>query len=112
MGDIIVVRPRTALWRRFVLRRPPASQGPHAHLHAVDLGTLLSRHIHETEKNLHRLFELAEHADVLVYDDADALFGHGSTASGRTSLCPDGAHGCVHLTPELFLEAVRRIRHR
>lgn len=112
MGDIIVVRPRTALWRRFVPRRAHPSPGLHAHLHSVDLDAVLSKYTHETETSLHRLFDRAERADVLVYDDADALFGHGSRARGVTVTCPDGLHGCVHLTRDEFLDAVHHLRHR
>jgi ATPase family associated with various cellular activities (AAA). len=119
MGDIIVVRPGTALWRRLSFRRPAlaarhraGARGLHPQTYAVDLGQVLSKYIHETEKNLHRLFEHAERADVLVYDDADALFGHGSAAAAVTMPCPDGLRGCVHLTREEFLGAVAHMRHR
>jgi hypothetical protein len=42
----------------------------------IDLSTLVSKYIGETEKNLARVFDLAERADgVLVFDEADAIFG-------------------------------------
>lgn len=44
--------------------------------HAVDLDRVVSRHIGETEKNLSRIFDRAKHSgEVLVFDEADALFG-------------------------------------
>jgi SpoVK/Ycf46/Vps4 family AAA+-type ATPase len=43
---------------------------------AVDLSTIVSKYIGETEKNLDRAFEAAEAAGaILVLDEADALFG-------------------------------------
>ena len=45
----------------------------------VDLGRLVSKYIGETEKNLKRLFEVAESGNaVLLFDEADALFGKRS----------------------------------
>jgi SpoVK/Ycf46/Vps4 family AAA+-type ATPase len=45
-------------------------------LHRVDLSTVISKYIGETEKNLQRLFDAAEAAGaVLFFDEADALFG-------------------------------------
>jgi SpoVK/Ycf46/Vps4 family AAA+-type ATPase len=45
-------------------------------LHRVDLAALTSKWIGETEKNLSDLLSAAEHADVvLLFDEADALFG-------------------------------------
>ena len=42
----------------------------------IDLSTLVSKYIGETEKNLANLFELAENKDwILFFDEADALFG-------------------------------------
>ena len=48
----------------------------------VDLAGIVSKYIGETEKNLDRLFRMAEHANaVLVFDEADALFGKRSAVS-------------------------------
>jgi len=45
-------------------------------LYHVDLASVASKYIGETEKNLAQLFERAEHANVvLLFDEADALFG-------------------------------------
>ncbi|MBO9577002.1 MAG: ATP-binding protein [Sphingobium sp.] len=45
----------------------------------VDLGRVVSRYIGETEKNLKRLFDVAEEGNaVLLFDEADALFGKRS----------------------------------
>ena len=42
----------------------------------VDLSTVVSKYIGETEKNLNRVFESAERSNlVLLFDEADALFG-------------------------------------
>ena len=48
-------------------------------LYRVDLATLVSKYIGETEKNLKRLFDAAEATGaVLLFDEADALFGKRS----------------------------------
>lgn len=45
-------------------------------LHRIDLSTIVSRYIAETEKNLDRLFEsVAQRGAILFFDEADALFG-------------------------------------
>jgi ATPase family associated with various cellular activities (AAA) len=48
-------------------------------LHRIDLSTVISKYIGETEKNLKRLFEAAEAGGALLFfDEADALFGKRS----------------------------------
>jgi AAA+ superfamily predicted ATPase len=50
-------------------------------LYRVDLAMLVSKYIGETEKNLKRLFDAAETSGaVLLFDEADALFGKRSEA--------------------------------
>ncbi len=45
-------------------------------LYKVDLGTLVSKYIGETEKNLNRLFDAADGRNVVLqFDEADSLFG-------------------------------------
>jgi hypothetical protein len=45
-------------------------------LFRIDLSQIISKYIGETEKNLSRVFDAAEHgAAVLLFDEADALFG-------------------------------------
>jgi hypothetical protein len=45
-------------------------------LYRVDLASVASKYIGETEKNLAQLFARAEHAEVvLLFDEADSLFG-------------------------------------
>jgi SpoVK/Ycf46/Vps4 family AAA+-type ATPase len=45
-------------------------------VHRVDLGEVVSKYIGETEKNIDRVFAEAEKAGaVLLFDEADALFG-------------------------------------
>ncbi len=42
----------------------------------VDLSQVVSKYIGETEKNLSRIFDVAEHRNwILFFDEADALFG-------------------------------------
>lgn len=42
----------------------------------IDLSRVISKYIGETEKNLSKLFDKAEHKDwILFFDEADALFG-------------------------------------
>lgn len=45
-------------------------------VYRIDLSTVVSKYIGETEKNLKRLFDRAERKDwILFFDEADALFG-------------------------------------
>jgi ATPase family associated with various cellular activities (AAA) len=45
-------------------------------VYKVDLSMIVSKYIGETEKNLARVFDLAEHKGwILFFDEADALFG-------------------------------------
>jgi len=45
-------------------------------LYRVDLASVMSKYIGETEKNLAQMLALAEHADVaMLFDEADSLFG-------------------------------------
>ena len=48
-------------------------------LYRVDLSSVVSKYIGETEKNLRRIFDAAEDGGaVLLFDEADALFGKRS----------------------------------
>ncbi|MGZ8439045.1 MAG: ATP-binding protein, partial [Candidatus Limnocylindrales bacterium] len=48
-------------------------------LYRIDLATVVSKYIGETEKNLQRLFDAAEGSGaILLFDEADALFGRRS----------------------------------
>lgn len=48
-------------------------------LHRIDLSEVVSKYIGETEKNLRRVFDAAEEgASILMFDEADALFGKRS----------------------------------
>lgn len=48
-------------------------------LYRIDLNNIVSKYIGETEKNLRRLFEVAENGSaILFFDEADALFGKRS----------------------------------
>ncbi|NEQ85930.1 MAG: ATP-binding protein, partial [Moorea sp. SIO2I5] len=45
-------------------------------LYRIDLSTVVSKYIGETEKNLRRIFDAAETGSaILLFDEADALFG-------------------------------------
>jgi SpoVK/Ycf46/Vps4 family AAA+-type ATPase len=51
-------------------------------LFRVDLATVVSKYIGETEKNLDRIFDAAEGSNaILFFDEADALFGKRSEVS-------------------------------
>lgn len=51
-------------------------------VYRVDLSTIVSKYIGETEKNLARLFDRAERKDwILFFDEADALFGKRTNVS-------------------------------
>jgi SpoVK/Ycf46/Vps4 family AAA+-type ATPase len=48
-------------------------------LYRVDLSSVVSKYIGETEKNLRRIFDAAEEGGaILLFDEADALFGKRS----------------------------------
>ena len=48
-------------------------------LYKIDLSSVVSKYIGETEKNLRRIFDEAEETDaILFFDEADALFGKRS----------------------------------
>ena len=48
-------------------------------LYRVDLGTIVSKYIGETEKNLRRVFDAAKESNaILFFDEANALFGKRS----------------------------------
>ena len=48
-------------------------------LYRIDLATVVSKYIGETEKNLRRVFDAAEESGaILLFDEADALFGKRS----------------------------------
>jgi DNA polymerase III delta prime subunit len=48
-------------------------------LYKIDLATVVSKYVGETEKNLDRIFAEAENANaILLFDEADALFGKRS----------------------------------
>ncbi len=51
----------------------------HMDVYRIDLSTVISKYIGETEKNLARIFDMAESKDwILFFDEADALFGKRS----------------------------------
>lgn len=53
-------------------------------LYRIDLSSVVSKYIGETEKNLRRIFDAAEESGaVLFFDEADALFGKRSDVKDR-----------------------------
>jgi SpoVK/Ycf46/Vps4 family AAA+-type ATPase len=51
----------------------------HLDLYRIDLASMVSKYIGETEKNLRRVFDAAEDSGtILLFDEADALFGKRS----------------------------------
>ncbi len=51
----------------------------HLNLYRIDLSSVVSKYIGETEKNLRRVFDAAEDGGtILLFDEADALFGKRS----------------------------------
>jgi SpoVK/Ycf46/Vps4 family AAA+-type ATPase len=48
-------------------------------LYRIDLSTIISKYIGETEKNLEKIFNEAQHSNaILFFDEADAIFGKRS----------------------------------
>ncbi|GEM_PF-1589484 len=78
-----------AKWER---RETAAAQGP-AHAPALkepappshlDLSGVVGKYIDETEENLRRLFDAADHGGApLRFDEADALFGKRGSPGGK-----------------------------
>jgi len=55
--------------------------GKHCNMdvYRIDLSMMISKYIGETEKNLSKVFDMAEHKNwILFFDEADALFGKRS----------------------------------
>ncbi len=51
-------------------------------VYRIDLSTVVSKYIGETEKNLEKIFDKAAHMDcILFFDEADALFGKRTNIS-------------------------------
>ncbi len=56
-------------------------------VYRVDLSSVVSKYIGETEKNLSRLFDLAENKNwILFFDEADALFGSRSSGGSGNDM--------------------------
>jgi len=54
-------------------------------LYKIDLSSVVSKYIGETEENLERLFTEAEHSNaILLFDEADAVFGDRAGVSDAT----------------------------
>lgn len=106
MGDIIVVRPRSALGRRIECERARAASVAEDHreldhTEVIDLAHVVSPYIGETEKNLGRLLTRAEQSDhVLIFDEADELFGRRELGESDP---------CVRLSCAEFADVITRL---
>ncbi len=57
-------------------------------LYRIDLSSVVSKYIGETEKNLRRIFDAAETGGaILLFDEADALFGKRSEVKDSRDRC-------------------------
>jgi hypothetical protein len=73
-------------------------------LYRIDLSQVINKYIGETEKNLKKLFDIAELADlVLFFDEADALFGR------RTEI-KDSHDRYANITVSYLLERIERFK--
>jgi hypothetical protein len=73
-------------------------------LYRIDLSQVVNKYIGETEKNLRRLFDAADSADVILFfDEADALFGK------RTEV-KDAHDRYANLEISYLLERMERFR--
>ncbi len=73
-GAVIVLSGATALRRQKAAE--VLAEELQLDLASVDLAAVVSQYIGETEKNLTRVFDMANrHGSILFFDEADALFG-------------------------------------
>jgi hypothetical protein len=73
-------------------------------IYRIDLSQVVSKYIGETEKNLKRLFDLADISDtILFFDEADALFG-------RRSEVKDAHDRYANLEISYLLERMERFK--
>jgi hypothetical protein len=73
-------------------------------MYRIDLSQVVNKYIGETEKNLKRLFDLADIADtILFFDEADALFG-------RRSEVKDAHDRYANLEISYLLERMERFK--
>ena len=78
---------RPAPARRWPPRCSPSDLG--LDLYKIDLSTVVSKYIGETEKNLERIFREGRTSNaILFFDEADALFGKRSEVKDATTATP------------------------
>jgi SpoVK/Ycf46/Vps4 family AAA+-type ATPase len=93
-GAVIVLYGSTALRREKAAE--VVAQELNLHLSRVDLSAVVSKYIGETEKNLNRVFDMAErNGTILFFDEADALFGKRSQVTDAHDRYADT--GVAHL---------------
>jgi SpoVK/Ycf46/Vps4 family AAA+-type ATPase len=69
-------------------------------LYRVDLSTVVSKYIDETEKNLNKMFEWAEQSEItLFFDEADALFS-------RRTEAPDANNSYANIESDYLLQRI------
>ena len=89
-------------------------------LYRIDLSQVISKYIGETEKNLRRVFDAAEEsAAILLFDEADALFGKRSEVKDSHDRYANievsyllAAHGGLSRPCHPDHQSSRRPRHR
>lgn len=73
-------------------------------LYRIDLASVVSKYIGETETNLSRLFDAAERSGaVLLFDEADALFG-------KRSEIKDSHDRCANIEVAYLLQRIESYR--
>jgi SpoVK/Ycf46/Vps4 family AAA+-type ATPase len=78
-GAVIVLSGATALRRQKAAE--VLAEELQLHLASVDLSAVVSKYAGETEKNVNRVFDMANrHGSILFFDEADALFGQRPAA--------------------------------
>lgn len=134
VGELQRARPNGATLLTFS-GAPPAAMRPYAAelamrlgmtMYRIDLGQVVSKYIGETEKNLSRLFARAEGKNwVLVFDEADSLFGKRSDVAEGQGTYTDRELGSLAQTlarfngvivllsrqPVPVIESRARVRH-
>ena len=75
----------------------------------VNLSSVVSRRVGETEKNINRVFDEAERSgSILFFDGADALFATGR--AGKDGAGPTTAAGAAHLLQRIEDQPVGAIQ--
>jgi SpoVK/Ycf46/Vps4 family AAA+-type ATPase len=107
-GAVIVLSGATALRRQKAAE--VLAEELQLHLASVDLSAVVSKRAGETERNVNRVFDMANrHGSILFFDEADALFGkrtqvqdahdrHANAEVSHLLQCIENHEGLVILT--------------